>query len=180
MLLLFELNFGCGADLQHGNAAAELGETLLELLTVVVGIGVVDLGLDLVDATLDVVFVASTLDDGCLVLGDDDLLGGAEQIHRGVLKLEADFFADDLTTGEDGDVLQHGLAALAEARSLDGCRLERATNLVDDERGESLALDIFGQDEQWASALHDLLEHGEHVAHRRDLRGHDEDVWIVE
>ena len=159
MLLLLQLDLGGGADLQHGNAAAELGETLLQLLAVVVAVGVVDLGLDLVDPTLDVVVGASTFDDGGLVLGDDDLLGRAEQIERGVLELEADFLADDLATGEDGDVLQHGLAALAEARSLDGCRLERATDLVDDQGGQGLALDVLGDDDQRTAALHDLLEH---------------------
>ena len=73
-----------------------------------------------------------------------------EQIQRGVLELEPDFLADDLTTGEDGDVLQHGLATLAEARGLDGCRLERATDLVDDQRGESLTLDVLSDDHQRA------------------------------
>ena len=129
----------------------QLGEALLQLLAVVVGVGVLDLGLDLVDAALDVVLGAGTLDDGGLVLGDDDLLGPAEQVERDVLELEADLFADDLATGEDGHVLQHRLAALAEAGGLDGGRLERAADLVDDERGEGLALDVLGDDHERAS-----------------------------
>ena len=72
VLLLLELDLGGGADLEHGDAAGQLGEALLELLAVVVGVGVLDLGLDLVDAALDVVLGAGTLDDGGLVLGDDD------------------------------------------------------------------------------------------------------------
>ena len=64
--------------------------------------------------------VAGALDDGGLVLGDDDLAGLAEQVEGGVLELEADLFGDDLAAGEDGDVLQHGLAAVAEAGGLDG------------------------------------------------------------
>ena len=78
------------------------------------------------------------------------LLGPAEQVERGVLELEADLLADDLATGEDGDVLQHGLAALAEAGGLDGGRLERAADLVDDERGQGLALDVLGDDHERA------------------------------
>ena len=73
VLLLLQLDLGRGSDLDHRDATGELGQPLLELLTVVVGVGVVDLGLDLVDPALDVRLGAGTLDDGGLVLGDDDL-----------------------------------------------------------------------------------------------------------
>jgi hypothetical protein len=43
-LLLLHLDLGRGADLDHGHAAGELGEALLELLAVVVAGGVLDLG----------------------------------------------------------------------------------------------------------------------------------------
>ena len=49
--------------------------------------------------------VAATLDDGGVVLGDDDLAGLPEQVEGGVLELEADVLGDDLATGEDGHVL---------------------------------------------------------------------------
>ena len=49
------------------------------------------------------------------------------------------------------DVLEHRLAALAEAGGLDGDRLERAADLVDDERGERLALDVLGDDHERAA-----------------------------
>ena len=55
VLLLLELHLGGGADLEHGDAAGQLGQALLELLAVVVGVGVLDLGLDLGDAAVDVV-----------------------------------------------------------------------------------------------------------------------------
>jgi hypothetical protein len=133
VLLLLELDLGGRADLDDGDAAGQLGEALLELLAVVVGVGVLDLGLDLVDAALDRRRRRRALDDRGLVLGDDDLAGRAEQVERDVLELEADLLGDDLAAGEDGDVLQHRLAAVAEARGLDGDRLERAADLVDDE-----------------------------------------------
>ena len=117
MLLLLQLDLGGRADLEHGDAAGQLGEALLELLPVVVGVGVLDLGLDLVDPALDVVLGAGTLDDGRLVLGDDDPLGRAEQVERDVLQLQADLLGDDLAAGEDGDVLEHRLAPLTEARA---------------------------------------------------------------
>src|SRR5205807_6319850 len=107
-----------------------------------------DLVLDLVDATGDLVGVTSTLDDRRLVLGDDDLASATEQVERGVLELEADLFADDLAAGEDGHVLQHRLAAVAEARRLDRNALEGAADLVHDERREGFTLDVLGDDDQ--------------------------------
>ena len=150
VLLLLELDLGGRADLDDGDAAGQLGQALLELLAVPVGVGVVDLALDLGDAALDVVARAGALDDGGVVLGDDDLAGLTEQVERGVLELEADLLGDDLAAGEDGHVGQHRLAALTEAGGLDGDRGERAADLVDDERGQGLALDVLGDDQRAA------------------------------
>src|SRR3546814_17551453 len=111
----------CSSDLlEDGDTTGQLGEALLELLAVVVRVGVLDLVLDLLDAALDVGVVAGTLDDGGLVLGDDDLGGPAEQVERGVLELEADLFGDALAAGGDGHVLQHPIAALADPGGLYG------------------------------------------------------------
>ncbi len=44
VLLLLEFHFGCGADLQNSDTSAQLGQALLELLAIVVGVGVLDLG----------------------------------------------------------------------------------------------------------------------------------------
>ena len=43
VLLLFQLGLGRRADLDDGHAAGELGQPLLQLLAVVVGVGVLDL-----------------------------------------------------------------------------------------------------------------------------------------
>src|SRR5581483_1104481 len=47
-----------------------------------------------------------------------------------------------------GDVLEHALAAIAEARSLHRDSLEGAAQLVDHDRRERLALDILSHDQQ--------------------------------
>src|SRR4029078_12056722 len=86
----------------------------------------------------------------------------------------------DLAAREDGDVLQHSLAAVTEARRLDGDGLEGAAQLVDDDGGERLALDILGHDEQRPAGLDDLLQDGQEVLDRTDLLVGDEDeqgVW---
>ena len=154
-LLFLHLAFGGGADVDLGHAAGQLGEALFELLAVVVAGGVVDLAADLVDAALDVLALAGAFDDRGVVLVDDDLLGAAELVERDAFELDAEVFEDGLAAGEDGDVFEHGLAAVAEAGGLDGAHLERAAELVDDERGEGFAFDVFGDDEERLAAVDD-------------------------
>ena len=86
-----------------------------------------------------------------------------------VLQLDAKFLADDASAGDDGDVIEDGLAAIAEARRLHGGRLQRATQLVDDQRGERLAFEILGDDQERPAFRRDLLEDGQQVLERRDL-----------
>ena len=57
VLLFLHFDFGRAADADHRDAACELGETLLELLTVVVRGGFLDLRLDLRHAALDVLLL---------------------------------------------------------------------------------------------------------------------------
>src|SRR5262249_9643997 len=118
VLAFLHFDFRRAADLDHRNAARELRETLLQLLTIVVGGGVFDLLADLADAGFDVLLLAFAVDDGGVVLLHHALLGLAEHVERDVLKLDAQVFADDWAPGEDSDVFQHGFAAIAEARGL--------------------------------------------------------------
>ena len=115
VLALLELDLGSSAGLDDCNAAGQLGQTFLQLLTVVIRVAVLDLGADLADTTGDCVGVAGTLDDGGLVLGDDDLACLAEELEACGLQGESDLFADDLATGEDGDVGELSLTTVTEA-----------------------------------------------------------------
>jgi hypothetical protein len=124
VLLLLHLDLGRAADLDHRDAARELGEPLLQLLAVVVGGRLLDLRLDLRDARLDVLALAGAVDDRGLLLLDHDLLGAAEHRERHGLELDAEVFRDELAAGEDRDVFQHRLAAVAEARRLHGRDLQ--------------------------------------------------------
>ena len=123
---------------------------------------------------------ALALDDGRVVLGDDDLAGPAQQVERDVLELHADLVGDDLAAGEDRHVLEHRLAAVAEPGGLDGDGGERAAELVDHERGQGLALDVLGDDQQRLAGLHELLEHRQQVLHARDLLADEQDVGVLE
>ncbi len=122
-LLLLHFGFGRGADFDDGNAADQLRQPLLQLLAVVVAGGLVDLAADFLHPAFDLAVLALAFDDGGVVLVDGDLLGLAEVGDLHVLQLDAQIFGDGLAAGEGGDVLQHGLAAIAEAGSLDGRRL---------------------------------------------------------
>ena len=149
ILALLHLDLGGAADADHRHAARELGQPLLQLLAVVVGGGLLDLGLDLRAMRPSMSFflpAPSTI--VVFSLSIDHLLGAAEHGERHVLELDAEILADRLAAGEDGDVLQHGLAAIAEARRLDGRDLEAAAQLVDDERGKRFAFDFLGDDDQ--------------------------------
>ena len=58
--------------------------------------------------------------------------------------------------------------------------LQRAAELVHDERRERLALDVLGDDEHGLAHLRDLLEDRQQILHRRDLLVVDEDERILE
>ena len=117
VLLLLHLGLGGGADLDDRDTAGELRQALLELLAIEVGVGVLDLGADLVDPALDLLLLAGAVDDRRRVLGDDDAAGAAELRDLRVLELQAHLLGDHLAAGEDRDVLEHPLAAVAEARA---------------------------------------------------------------
>src|SRR5690606_29662449 len=121
------------------------------------------------NAAGDVFLGASTVYDGGVLLGDLDALGSAEHVYGHVLELDAEFFGDNRTAGEDGDVFEHGLAAVTEARGLDGGDLEAGAQAVDDERRQGLAIDVFGNDQQRTLRLHDGFEDRQHRLQVREL-----------
>src|SRR3954466_5109775 len=179
-LLLFHFDLGGSADLDHGNTAGELGNTLLQLLLVVVRSGFFSLLTDRLDARLDVRRLAGTVDDRGVLFLHDDFLGIAEIVDRGLLELQTDFIGDDRAAREDRDVLQHGFAAIAEARGLHGSNLEDAADVVHDERRQGFAFDVFGDHEQRATGFRDPFQDRQHFADVRDLLVDEQDVRLVE
>ena len=81
--------------------------------------------------------------------------------------------------GQHRDVLEHRLAPISETRRLDRRHLEAAAQLVDDERRQRLALDVFGDDEQRLASLDNGLEDWKHRLQRGELLLVDEDVGIL-
>ncbi len=101
-------------------------------------------------------------------------------MERHLLQLLAQLLGDDLPAGEDGDVLEHLLAAIAEPRRLDGRNFQGSAQLVDHQRSQRLALDLLGDDEDGLAAAHHLLEQRNEIGHRRDLLLGDEDVRLLQ
>ena len=85
-------------------------------------------------------------------------LARPSSLELDVFELDAEFLEDGGAAGDDGDVFEHGLAAIAEAGGLDGDDLEGAAELVDDEGGEGFAFDVLGDDQQGLAGLGDLAE----------------------
>src|SRR6266705_1129198 len=179
-LLLFHLGLGGGADFDDGYASDQLRQPLLQLLAVVVAGGFVDLAADLLHPAFNLRALAFAFDDGGVVLIHGDFLGKAEVLLLDVFQLDAQVFGYRLATGENGDVLQHGLAAVAESRRLDRNRLQGAAQLVHHQSRQCFALNVFGNDEQRLAGLGDLLQQRQQVLHRRDFFLVDEDVAVFQ
>src|SRR5437868_10454494 len=94
ILAFLHLHLRGPADTDHGNPARKLRQPLLQLLTVVVGGGLLDLRLDLGDTSLNIILLACTTYDRGVLFIDCHLLGTAKHIDRHVLKLDAEIRGD--------------------------------------------------------------------------------------
>ena len=154
VLLLANLNLGGTADLDDGNTTGELSKTLLELLLLVLGGGGVSHDTtDLLAALGNGVLAALAVEDDGVLLGDGDGASGAEHVGSELLELDVELIGEDSTVGENSEIAKDALAVVTEARSLDGGDLELTTELVQDADGESLTLNVLGDDDQRAAEL---------------------------
>ena len=96
------------------------------------------------------------------------------------VELEAEFVGHNLGAGQDGHILQHGLAAIAEARSLDGAGLEGAADVVQNQGRQSLAINVLSDDQQRLAGLHDQLGDVHDILLRAHLAGGQQDVRLFE
>src|SRR5690606_31756651 len=120
------------------------------------------------------------IDNGGVLLLDRHSLRPAEHVEGDVFQLDAEVFRDHGSSRQDGDVFQHGLAAVAEARSLDGGDLEAATQLVDDERCKSFPFDVFSDDDERFAGLDHGFENRQHRLQVRQLLLMDQDIGIFQ
>jgi hypothetical protein len=96
------------------------------------------------------------------------------EVRCGLFELDVELVREDGATGKNGKVTQDGLAVVTESGSLDSSDLELATELVQDASSESLAVDVFGDDDEGATLLSGSFEGWEDVLEERDLLGQEE------
>jgi len=146
--LLFHFGFGSGSNFDHRHATDQLRQPLLQFLAVVVAGGLIDLAANFFHAacTSPGLPLPSTM--VVLSLSMVIFLGLSEIGELHVLQLDAEIFRDGFPAGQRRDVLQHCLAAIAKARSLNGRNLQRATKFVDDESRQRFAFHVLCDDQQ--------------------------------
>ncbi len=152
------LAFGRSSDIYSSHAACELGQAFLEFFAVVIAGGGLYLVANLCDSALDISRRASPLDNGRVVVVDTDSLGCAKvcQLDRG--QVYAQVFAENLRAGQHGDVVEHSFSAVAIARSLDSTDIQNAAELVDHQRSQGFAIDIFADNQQLFFSFGSLLQ----------------------
>ena len=116
----------------------------------------------------------------CVLLVERHLLGRTQHREVGVLDLHALVGRDHRRAGQYGDVFEHLLATVAEARSLAGGDLQRAAQLIDHECRQRLAVDILGDDQQRTAALGYRFQDAHELLHRRDLLVGNQDIGLVQ
>ena len=119
LLALLERRLGGGADLDHGDATGQLGQPLLELLAVPVGIGRLDLRPQLGLACLDGLLRAAAVDDDRVVLADHDASRRTQHVEADLTQQQTDVGVDHLAAGHHRQILEERLAAITEERRLD-------------------------------------------------------------
>ena len=168
------------ANLDLGDAAGHLCQTLFELLPVVIAGRGFDLVSYLLDAAADVLGGAGSFDDGGVFLVHPDLLHAAQVAEGQAFELDAEVLEDRTTSGQDGDILEHGLAAVAKGRGLHSAAYKRAAEFVGHQHGKHLPLDLLRYDEERLAGARDLLEERDQVLNRGYFLLMDQDVRILE
>src|SRR5579859_7704414 len=179
-LLFLHFDFGRGTNLDQRDASGQLCDAFLQLFLVVVAGGFVDLLADRLDPAFNGLAIAGAIDNGGLFLADLDAFGLPQVFQGGLLEGKTHFFRDNRAARQDGDVFQHGLAAIAESRCLHGAGLENASNVVDHQGCQRFAVNVFGNDQQWTSGLGDLFQNRQQFANVGDLLVVQKDVGIIQ
>ena len=134
----------------------------------------------LLDAALDRRRAAGAIDDRGVILVDRDFLRLAEVLNLERVELDPQVLSNGAAVGQNGEVFEHGLATVAVAGRLHRGNLERAAQLVDDERRQRLSLDVLRDDEQRTAQARDLVQDRQQILHRAHLLLMDQDERILQ
>src|SRR2546430_2310416 len=135
---------------------------------------------ELLDSALDLARLATARDDRGVILVDGHFLGLAQLLDLDILELDAQVLCDGLPTSENGNVFEHGLAAIAKARGFYRRALQCAAQLIHHQGRQGLALNILSDDQQRLAHFGHLFEQRQQILHRADLLLVDQDVHVLE
>lgn len=181
VLLLSDLNLARTTNLDNGNTATELGQSLLELGPVVIRSSrIVDQSSDLLASRLNEALVTLTVEDNSVLLGDSNGASSTEHVGGSLLKLDVEFVSEDGTAGEDGNVTEDRLSVVAESGGLDGSDGELTSKLVENDSSKRLAVNVLGNDQQRSTGLGGNFEGRKDVLKGRDLLLGEEDEGLLE
>lgn len=164
ILLFPDLDFACSSDPDDRHSSRQLRQPLLKLAPVVVARRLV--GNDasqLFAPLLDSSLLPSTVQEEGVVLRDRHGSGASEVLRLGLLELDVELVIEDGSSGEDGEVSEDRLPVVSEPRSLNGGDEKLPSELVEDAGGESLLVEVLGDDEERSTGLSGILESGEKV-----------------
>ena len=133
---------------------------------------------NLVHTSFDFFLAAFAVDDGCFFFGNANLASAAQISQFYAVQLAAEFFGNNRTAGDDGNILQHRFTAIAKARSLNSYRFEGAAQLVDHQSGQCFAFYVFSNDQQFFTLLYYFFQNRQHVGNSADFAIGDQDVRI--
>ena len=179
-LAILHLRLRSSTHVDHRNTPHQLGQPLLQLLPIIVAGGLLNLNPDLLDPTLQGTAFAHPLDNGGVVLVDAYPLGPTQIVHVHIFQLDPQILGDDPTAGENGDVLQHGLAPVPEAGGLDRRTPKGSADLVDHQGGQGLPLHLLRNHQKGLPRPGNLLQDGQQVLHRADLLLVQQDVRLLQ
>mmetsp|Transcript_7402 Transcript_7402/g.16123 ORF Transcript_7402/g.16123 Transcript_7402/m.16123 type:complete len:484 (-) Transcript_7402:344-1795(-) len=169
VLGLADGNLAGAADLDHSHPSAHLRQTLLHLVLLILA-GVHLDGLpDLVNALCNLRLAATSSQYDGVVLGDLKGLALTQGSHLHLFQLHARVLRHHFSTCQYGNVLQHGLAVVAEPGSLHRAHLQPAPELVQHQGRQRIPVDILRHDQQRPLQLGHVLQHGEDALHIGDL-----------
>ena len=124
--------------------------------------------------------LAGPFDDRRVVLVDLDLLGPAEVGERDAFELDAQVFEDRLAAGQDGDVFEHGLAAIAVAGALTAQHLNVPRSLLMTSVARASPSTSSAMIRSGLPALTTFFEDRHQILDVADLLLVDEDVGVFE
>ena len=116
------------------------------------------MGADLFHTRFDVSSNACTVDDDGVFFAHFSANGVAEVFQCHFFECQAYFFSNHFAASQDGDVFEHGFAAVAKAWGFNGNHFQNATDGVDHQSCQGFAINIFRDDEQRAARFSHLFQ----------------------